>query len=59
MTKYDVVKANSLQGLRKRISDKIASGLTPLGYPAVVYMRNTFNKRIAIYYQSVALVQLS
>jgi hypothetical protein len=56
MTSYDVVKASSLKDVRRLIARKICSGLTPLGYSSVMHMRDKFNKRIAVYYQSIALV---
>jgi hypothetical protein len=51
---YQVVKATSIQELERILKEKIRIGLTPLGLPSMVHMRNKLNERIAVFYQSVA-----
>jgi hypothetical protein len=58
MKKYDVLKANSLAELIQMVKESIVTGLTALGIPEVVYIRNTRNKRVPVYYQAVAMAYI-
>ena len=58
MKKYDVIKANSLSQLIEMLKESFLTGLTALGSPAVIYMRNKYNQRIPIYYQAVAMARV-
>jgi hypothetical protein len=57
MKKYDVIKASSPAELIIMVQERILTGLTALGSPAVIYMRNKRNNRIALYYQAVAVTE--
>jgi hypothetical protein len=49
MKYYDVVKASCLIRLKELIAWKVSMGHTPLEISSVTYLRNKYNKRMAIY----------
>ncbi|MDO1448167.1 hypothetical protein Q0590_17975 [Rhodocytophaga aerolata] len=51
---YQVVKATSIKELQYLLEEKIRLGLTPLGIPSIIHIRNKWNERMAVFYQSVA-----
>ena len=58
LTGFEVVKATSLSELKHVLRERISTGLIPLGLPSVIQMRNKFNERMAVFYQSVARPQM-
>jgi hypothetical protein len=54
---YQVIKAGSIKELKDIVKEKIRMGLTPLGFPSVIHIRNQFNERMAVFYQPVAFTR--